>query len=694
VSVRAPGVQRPAQHAVHGPRAGYRGDIDGLRAVAVTLVVLFHVGLSVVSGGFVGVDVFYVISGFLITGLLVRELRSSGTISITNFYARRVRRLLPLSALVLVTTAVASRFLAPVLDRPGIGSDIQAAAMYVANWHYATASTQYMASTGKSPVLHYWSLSVEEQFYVLWPLLLLLASTGAARRSWQVGFRRIVVTLGTLGAASFALSVVTTTASGPFAFFGLHTRAWEMAVGAGLSLATDRWLRRPALWSIPLGWIGLLMILASAGLLTGDTPYPGSAAALPVLGTAMLLASGAAQSSWSVGRLLSLPPVRYLGRISYAWYLWHWPCLVLLGGVGADSAEGAGDQSVGGAGVARLVAAIAASLALSVLSHHLVENPARRTAWLSRFTGRSLMLGVGLTGVSVLASFVLLPTFATTEGSSSDGLSVAAAVQARTDDADVPHGCYQSLYTTSTPHDCQFGDPDGDRTIVLLGDSNAGHWFSAYRALALDRGWKFYFWGKSGCPTVDALMWLGPTRSAYDTCTQWRAGVRDELRRLGHVDIVVLARSRGTGRYLMTDSTHRAQSGTRRPLWRSAASRTLGSLNQVSSHLVLMRPVPTPPFDVPACIAEGPSTARARCSFPRRQATRPGPLDRAENDLVRTLPRTSFLNLNRRICPSDPCPPATPGGQIIYLNRWHLTVTYSTSQWPVLARRLGRLVGE
>ena len=314
VSVRAPGILRPAQQAVHRHSSDYRGDIDGLRAVAVTLVVLFHVGLSVLPGGFVGVDVFYVISGFLITGLLVRELRSSGTVSITNFYARRVRRLLPLSALVLVTTAIASRFLAPVLDRPGIGSDIRAAAMYVANWHYASASTQYMASTGKSPVLHYWSLSVEEQFYVLWPLLLLLVSIGAARRSWQVGFRRIAVTLGALGAASFALSVVTTTASGPFAFFGLHTRAWEMAVGAGLALATDRWLRWPALWSTSLGWIGLLMILASAGLLTGDTPYPGSAAALPVLGTAMLLASGAAQTSWSVGRLLSLPPVRYLGR--------------------------------------------------------------------------------------------------------------------------------------------------------------------------------------------------------------------------------------------------------------------------------------------------------------------------------------------------------------------------------------------
>jgi peptidoglycan/LPS O-acetylase OafA/YrhL len=394
VSVRAPRVQRPEQQAAHPHNTDYRGDIDGLRAVAVTLVVLFHVGSSVLPGGFVGVDVFYVISGFLITGLLVRELRSSGTVSIANFYARRVRRLLPLSALVLVTTAIASRFLAPVLDRPGIGSDIQAAATYVANWHFATASTQYMASTGKSPVLHYWSLSVEEQFYVLWPLLLLLASSGAARRSWQVGVRRIAVTLGVLGTVSFTLSVVTTTTSGPFAFFGLHTRAWELAVGAGLALATDRWLRRPTLWSISLGWIGLLMVLGSAGLLTGDTPYPGSAAALPVLGTAMLLASGAARSSWSVGRLLSLPPVRYLGRISYAWYLWHWPCLVLLGGVGADSAEGAGDQSAGGPGVTRLVAAIAASLVLSVLSHHLVENPARRTAWLSRFTGRSLMLGV------------------------------------------------------------------------------------------------------------------------------------------------------------------------------------------------------------------------------------------------------------------------------------------------------------
>jgi peptidoglycan/LPS O-acetylase OafA/YrhL len=675
--------------------AGYRGDIDGLRAVAVTLVVLFHVGWGVLPGGFIGVDVFYVISGFLITGLLVRELESSGTVSITNFYARRVRRLLPLSALVLVTTAIASRFLAPVLDRPGIGSDIQAAAMYVANWHFANAATQYMASTGKSPVLHYWSLSVEEQFYVVWPLLLLVvAGIGAARRSWQVASRRIVVALGVLGTASFALSILTTTSSGPFAFFGLHTRAWEMAVGAGLSLATHRWLRWPALWSISLGWIGLLMILGSAGLLTGDTPYPGSAAALPVLGTAMVLASGASQSSWGVGRVLSLPPIRYLGRISYAWYLWHWPCLVLLGGVGGDSAEGAGDQGVGGVGVTRLVAAVAASLALSVLSHHFVENPARRTAWLSRFTGRSLMLGVTLTAVSVLASFALLPTFAASEGSSSDGLSVAAAMQARTDDADVPRGCYQSLYTTSTPHDCQFGDPDGDRTIVLLGDSNAGHWFSAYRALALDRGWKFYFWGKSGCPTVDALMWLGPTRSAYDTCNQWRAGVRAELRRLGHVDVVVLARSRGTGRYLMTDPTHRARSGARRPLWQSAASRTLESLNRVSSHLVLMRPVPSPPFDVPTCIAEDPSTARTRCSFSRRPATRSGPLDRAENDLVRTLPRTSFINLNRRICPSDPCPPATPGGQIIYLNQWHLTVTYSTAQWPVLARHLESLISQ
>ena len=645
--------------------------------------------------GVVGVDVFYVISGFLITGLLVRELRSSGTVSITNFYARRVRRLLPLSALVLVTTAVASRFLAPVLDRPGIGSDIRAAALYVANWHYATASTQYMASTGKSPVLHYWSLSVEEQFYVVWPLLLLLlVSFGAARRSQQVAVRRIVVTLGTLGIVSFALSIVTTTTSGPFAFFGLHTRAWELAVGAGLSLSTDRWLRWPAFLSISLGWIGLLMILGSAGLLTGDTPYPGAVAALPVLGAAMLLVAGASRTSWSIGRLLSLPPVRYLGRISYAWYLWHWPCLVLLGGVGGDSAEGTGDASVGGGSVTRLVFAIAVSLALSALSHHIVENPARRSVWLSRFTGRSLMLGVTLTGVSVLASFALRPTSALDEGSTSGGLSVAAAMQARTDDADIPRGCYQSLYTTTTPHDCQFGDPAGDRTIVLLGDSNAGVWFPAFQALALNRGWKFYFWAKSGCPTVDALIWLGPTRSAYNACTQWRAGVREELRRLGHVDTVVLARSRGTGRYLMTDSTHRSSRSNRRPLWQSAASRTLRSLGRVSSHLVLIRPIPAPPFDVPACIAEDPSTARTRCSFPRRPATRAGPLDRVENDLVRSLPRTSFVNVNRRICPSDPCPPATPSGQIIYVNRWHLTVTYSRSQWPVLARRLQRIMSE
>lgn len=676
-------------------KAGYRGDIDGLRAVAVSLVVLFHVGWAALPAGYVGVDVFYVLSGFLITGLLLRELSATGTISIADFYARRIRRLLPLSVLVLVSTAAAARFLTPTLDRPGVGSDIRAAALYVANWHFAAASTQYMADTAKSPVLHYWSLSVEEQFYVVWPLLLLLVvgSTGLARRRWIIARRRIVLALAVVGVVSFVLSATTSATSGPFAYFGLHTRAWELAVGAGLALAGTGLSRVPGVVSVLMGWTGIGMIVASAALLSEDTVFPGTAALLPVLGTGLVVAAGAAGGGSGVGRWLSLPGPRYVGRISYAWYLWHWPCIVLIGGLNADTSGATGDQASGGHHVWRMTFAVALSLLLSVVSHHLVENPARRSLWLSGIRARSLALGVLLTALGVVSSFVLNPVHSSPGNVTADGVSVETALKARTDDADVPRGCYQGLDTVTTPHDCQFGDPNGNRTIVLAGDSNARHWFLAYESLAKARGWRFYFWGKSGCPLVDSIIWLGKNRSAYDTCTTWRRNVLNEVSRLGTVDAVVLARSRSTGSYVMVDSRTRAHRAQLRPAWEQAANRTFTSLSPLTRRVVVMRPIPFPPIDVPSCIADDPPTAEKRCAFPRHDAVAPTPLDRAEDSVVAGDPQASFLDLNPKICPDDPCPVVSDGGRIIYLNQNHLTATYAESLWPILAKRLQAVIG-
>jgi peptidoglycan/LPS O-acetylase OafA/YrhL len=218
----------PVADSRRARRDRFRGDIEGLRAVAVTSVVAFHAGVGFISGGFVGVDVFFVLSGFLITGLLVDELARTGRISLTHFYARRVRRLLPLAALVLAATAAATQVLVPAIDRAGVAVDLAAAALGVANWRFALQATQYMADTDKSPVLHFWSLGVEEQFYVVWPLLLvaLIGMSGVAKRSWAVAFRRMVWVLGGVFVVSLLLSVQQTSSGAAGAYYGLHTRAW------------------------------------------------------------------------------------------------------------------------------------------------------------------------------------------------------------------------------------------------------------------------------------------------------------------------------------------------------------------------------------------------------------------------------------------------------------------------------------
>ena len=377
-------------------RDRFRGDIEGLRAVAVVLVVAFHAGVGVVGGGFVGVDVFFVLSGFLITGLLVDEIARTGSISIGDFYARRVRRLLPLSTLVLAATAVATFVLVPPIDREGVAGDIVGAAVWGANWKFAAESTQYMADTDKSPVLHYWSLAVEEQFYVVWPLLLLLlvGSSGLALRAWPVAFRRISLALAVVIGGSLALSWLQTDAAEPFAYFGLHTRAWELGIGAALALL------RPMLPLMTRGaaqgaaLLGATMVVGAAVAMDESTPFPGTAALVPVLGTALVVAAGARLPDGVVSRTLSRPVPRYVGRISYAWYLWHWPVLVLATarwGEATTGDDGAAASSHAPATV--VVAAVALSFVLAAASHHAVEQPLRRARFLVLSRRRSLAAG-------------------------------------------------------------------------------------------------------------------------------------------------------------------------------------------------------------------------------------------------------------------------------------------------------------
>src|SRR3954447_1704762 len=294
---------------VGGPteRGYFRPDIEGLRAVAVIGVLLFHAGLPGAPGGYVGVDVFYVISGFLITGLLLRELGSNGRVSLTRFYARRLRRLLPAALLVIVLTLAASYWLLSSVRFPGVAIDAAAAAAYVSNYRFALNATNYLAAgTEPSPLLHYWSLSLEEQFYLIWPLLVIVA----ARYLNRVGFAAVLVIVAVV---SCAASIAWTDIAQPWAFFSLPTRAWELAAGGLLAVgATPLAARLPRSLLTVSGLLGIGLILASFVVMDTSTPFPGVAAIVPVLGSALLILGGEARST-IVARALGTTIPRWLG---------------------------------------------------------------------------------------------------------------------------------------------------------------------------------------------------------------------------------------------------------------------------------------------------------------------------------------------------------------------------------------------
>ena len=308
------------------PHGGHRGDVEGLRAVAIGLVLLFHAGVPFAGGGLVGVDAFFVVSGFLITGLLLREVQRTGTLALPAFYARRARRIVPSAAAVLLAALAATALLAPERLAPTAAAAL-AAALQVANWFLLTGGAQALdPQLAHTPVTHFWSLAVEEQFYLAWPLLVLLVARRARRRGGDVR-RGLLVALTALTVLSYVASVLVSPRAELLAYLGTGTRAWQFGVGGLLALVAPELARaarrRPALLRAG-GWTGAVLLLTSA-VWAGAVTYPGWAALVPTLATAAVIASGAAGAGAGVGRLLCLPPVRWVGRLSYTWYLWHVP---------------------------------------------------------------------------------------------------------------------------------------------------------------------------------------------------------------------------------------------------------------------------------------------------------------------------------------------------------------------------------
>jgi peptidoglycan/LPS O-acetylase OafA/YrhL len=384
---------RPTGDEIGTPLAdrSFRPDVEGLRAVAVTLVVLYHAGVGWLSGGYVGVDVFYVVSGFVITGLLLRERAVDKRNDAITFYARRCRRILPAATLVIVVTVLASYHWLGFVFGAQVAGDGQAAALFSANFHFIADGTNYISSKlPPSPLQNYWSLAVEEQFYLVYPTVFVVVALAFRRRLSLTA--KLLWVLGCLSVLSYLWSVHETAENAVAAYFSPFTRAWELGLGAIVALLTPRLQAVPRALAALVAWIGLGMIVLAALSFGAGTAYPGSAAALPVLGAALVIGGGAAVPRLGAEAVLRLSPLQWLGKLSYSLYLWHWPLLVI-----------AMESSLSPLPLRdRLAWSGGGGLAASLLTYFLLENPVRHSRWLARRKWVSLGMGACLVALSLL----------------------------------------------------------------------------------------------------------------------------------------------------------------------------------------------------------------------------------------------------------------------------------------------------
>ena len=634
----------------------FRPDIEGLRAVAVALVVACHCRIAAVAGGFVGVDVFFVLSGYLITTLLVAEVGRSGRIDLPRFYARRVRRLLPAAALTLVVTLAAAALILAPQELVFAARAARAAALYASNVFFDFDAADYFAQGVElNPLLHTWSLGVEEQFYLFWPALVLLGLGRGGTRG------RLFAILGTVTLASFALCLWMTLRAPTFAFYELPARAWEFGVGgllAMLPLAARR--LAPAAW-IVIGWAGLLCVLACGWLIPAGPGFPGWRAALPVAGTLAALAAGSQLPGRGVVWLLERAPLQYLGSRSYSWYLWHWPFVLFAAAL------------VPGIGVPGRVIAAVAALGAAELTFRTLERPVRGSVFLRPRPQLSLVLAAAVTLVTVGITWLGIHA-----GNAQAAAPKFAAVNAAVDDiATIDRArCVTAYGADSHVTRCVFGNPDSKVTVALFGDSHAIQWFNAVEALATARQWRLVTFLKSGCAAHDAAPLLGGSG-----CRPWRNQALQEIVAL-HPDAVFVASY--TSAYGLGEAHPEADLERLRAGWR----RSLQVLSAAGLTVIQFRDTPLPPFDVPTCLARGLTHTWMRgrsCDLAESAALEPRTFA-AEQAAASGLPGTHFVDLTDRLCRAGVCP-AVIDGAIVYRDASHLTGAFAAGLAPELQRR-------
>ncbi|MBV9830075.1 MAG: acyltransferase, partial [Marmoricola sp.] len=676
-----------------------RPEIQGLRCVAVMLVVLYHLWPGRLRGGYIGVDVFFVISGFLITGNLLRDVDRRGRVSLAQFWARRVRRLLPAAFLVLLVTGLVTLVFVPRLQWQQFFKEIGACTLYIENWSLAHDAVDYLAETNSpSPVQHYWTLSVEEQFYIVWPLLILLglALATTLRRSRRVP---ITAVLGAAVAGSLAYSLWFTQSDPQYAYFSTFTRAWEFGAGALLACATRMLL--PTKGAAVLGWLGLLGIAVGALVFNGRTPMPGTAAILVVVCSVLVIGAGDPQQRWSPTRLLTWRPATFIGDISYSIYLWHWPLLVLFPYV-FNHRAGFTDR------VGILVVTVLAAWA----TKRFVEDPVRTNRTLiARPAGFSILAAAVVAAVIVAGCGTvwwrvekqtqasealarnLLDNAPACFGAAArdphaqgcpnhrlDGTIVPSVTAVADDYPNYPSCDAQMLRRPLEP--CEFGAVNDPKVplAVVIGDSHARALMPALLELAKKRVLSLELFTSGGCAWGDGQPQIA-TKTLRDSCASMKAEMQPMLERSAKRYAFILTTAWTNKQAQPLSSPGPAMAAAWAPLARRGVP------------IVAVRDNPSAggaPQDNPNnCLAKvDVKDANARCSLDRRRT-----LDRWPDPFAQAVARTKgahLIDLTRFYCDRTTCP-AVIGGVDVYRDNSHITVTYARTLAPYLLRELRRL---
>lgn len=684
------------------PKTGFQPEIQGLRAVAVLVVVLYHLWPHRLTGGYIGVDVFFVISGYLITSHMYRDARNGSRVALLRFWARRIRRLLPASMFVLLVSLLGVFLWLPSTLWEVAARQVGASALYVQNWILAGDSVDYSAMhNDATAVQHYWSLSVEEQFYFVWPLLV-AAVLHLSRRRLAAGKvfltsprAAMIAGIATIGIISLAYSIVLTHQSQSVAYFVTPTRVWEFAAGGIMALvfAGRQFGGRLATAG---AWAGLALVAVSAVLYTGATPFPGWTAAIPVAGTVLVLLCSGSTAKMAPRWWLSRKPMTFLGDISYGLYLWHWPLIVFAPYVlGHDPAA------------PEKILLLVLSVLLAWVTKLTIEDPLRRGRLLAPSWRAYTFTAAGMAATVALCFGLTAAAYAPTNGGKASELgacygpgalnprnncgpvigteapAVGPALVAKQNTEPVYKGC-QASFAGSEIVSCGLGvDPDKAKaTVAIVGDSHATAWFSALDALAAERNWHVKTYTKSSCPATTARRIL-PTEkneTSQRDCLAWSKKVNDEL--LADKSISTVFTAAYSTAYKFASPEGHTLRDPAVDGFKEVWERWMAGGKQV----VAFDDVPRTNGEyVPTCLAKNPDNALA-CALPRAKAY---PANTAIGRAGGLMEREGVkqVSLREQFCDEKLCYPQV-GSVIVYRDYSHVSAEYARALVPFISKQL------